>query len=82
MGNTLGTIKKIDGFEAAEDRKSELTDLLCCVLTRGIPIDGQTTDTIVRVCAHNETVADLWAWVEEQTVGSAWTVRVEIVKAT
>ena len=66
----------------AEDRRSELTDLLCCVLTRGIPVDGPMTDTLTRICGHDETVADLWKWVEDNTVGSTWIVKVELVKAT
>lgn len=61
---------------------SELNALLCCVLTRGIPIDGPMVDTVTHICAEGETVADLWKWVEEQTKGSAWIVKVEITKAT
>ena len=53
---------------------------LCCVLTRGIPIDEPMTDTVVHVCEDGETVADLWKWVEEQTCDSTWVIRVQLLK--
>lgn len=73
--------------EAKRNEKSgtegaNLTELLCCVLTRGIPIDGPMTDTVTHICKAGETVADLWEWAEEQAKGSSWIVRVEITKAT
>lgn len=52
------------------------------VLTRGIPIDGPMVDTITHVCTPHETVTDLMQWVDSQTEGSAWMVKLEITKAT
>lgn len=59
-----------------------MSELLCCVLTRGIPVDGVMSDTVTHICSEGETVADLWKWAEKQVEGSAWIIRLEVTKAT
>lgn len=67
----------------SQDAESaRLTGLLCCVLTRGIPVDGPMTDTVTHVCKPGETIEDIWRWADEKTKGSAWIVKVEITQAT
>ena len=58
-----------------------LSDLLCCVLTRSIPME-QMVDSCVHYCKPSETVEDLWKWAEKNTKGNCSILRLEIVKAT
>ena len=72
--------QKMSGTPTA--KPSSEADCYVATLTRGIPVDGCSIDTSTHICLPGETVESLMAWVEEQTVGSAWTIRVEITKAT
>jgi len=52
---------------------------LCCVLTRGLPVEGRLTDKVVHTLQPDETIKELWKWVELQTRDTV-VVRVEIVE--
>lgn len=50
------------------------------VLRRGIPVDGCSTDTCVRVCKPDEMVAELITWANELCQGSAVLISLKLVQ--
>jgi len=50
------------------------------VLTRGIPVDGVSTDTSTYFCKQDETIEEIMDWVALKTKGASWIIRVEIVR--
>ena len=52
------------------------------VLTRGIPVEGIMSDTCTKIIKPSDTLENLLAWQNEMCKGQAFSIKLEITKAT
>lgn len=76
------TETKKETMENRSGSKSAGVPCYVATLLRGIPIDGPMTDVCTHICKPGETVDEVMQWVEQQTKGNAWTIKLEITQAT